>query len=475
MPTIERLGFSDADAAALNEIVSDIERVQREIAALEVRRTRLYARAGGLAQKQSQGRSAKVAAHDMALRGIAAELAGATRTSDRSMQRQIDDARELVEHYPVTVSAWERGEITRGHVRVIVDAGAALPTEARGEFETDAVEMCLDDTPGRVKAGVALLAERLHPRTLAQRHQDARHTRTVQVFPLGDGMSELRTIQPTVVAEGIYDRLTHMGRSIVDARGSRTPSGAENSGSGVGPLAGGAVTRVTEDDAAADDPTADSTAADVTASDTRTMDQIRADVLAQLLLAADPLVDTFVPGDGRGALGAIRAKVQVVVPALTLLERDEGPSDLVGRSPIDPATARALAGTSGRWWERLVTHPVTGQVLHTDSYERTADIDRYLRGRDQHCRFPGCRVAAIRCEVDHTHDFALGGRTAVANLSHLCQRHHSMKQFTAWRVRQLEHGVLEWTSPLGRIYVDEPPTLGVHFAPLAEDLAAAPF
>lgn len=32
-----------------------------------------------------------------------------------------------------------------------------------------------------------------------------------------------------------------------------------------------------------------------------------------------------------------------------------------------------------------------------------------------------------------------------------------MKQFTASRVRQLPGGVIAWTSPLGAIYIDDPP------------------
>lgn len=92
----------------------------------------------------------------------------------------------------------------------------------------------------------------------------------------------------------------------------------------------------------------------------------------------------------------------------------------------------------------------------TDTYQRTAAIDRHLRARDRRCRWPGCVVPAVRCEVDHTVDWALGGTTDVANLAHLCQRHHSQKQFTRWRVRQRTGGVLEWTSPSGRVYADEP-------------------
>ncbi|WP_091500998.1 HNH endonuclease signature motif containing protein [Microbacterium sp. cf332] len=82
---------------------------------------------------------------------------------------------------------------------------------------------------------------------------------------------------------------------------------------------------------------------------------------------------------------------------------------------------------------------------------------KLLKARDQHCRFPGCRLAAIRCEIDHTRDYALGGHTHLANLAHLCQRHHSMKQFTSWQVRQLGGGVLEWTSPGGRMYREDVP------------------
>ncbi|CAL4859034.1 hypothetical protein MMM2322_00675 [Microbacterium sp. MM2322] len=190
---------------------------------------------------------------------------------------------------------------------------------------------------------------------------------------------------------------------------------------------------------------------------------MRADVFADLLLAGTPALDDT-RDTSAGPLGAIRARVQVLVPAATLTGDDDGPCDLAGRSPIDPAAARTLAGNT-RIWERLFHDPTTGVTVATDSYRVPAGMRRFLQARDQHCRFPGCRVAAIRCEVDHTHDHTLGGLTELSNLAHLCQRHHSMKQFTAWRVRQLKGGVLEWTSPLGRIYREDAPTPAVAFTP----------
>jgi len=142
------------------------------------------------------------------------------------------------------------------------------------------------------------------------------------------------------------------------------------------------------------------------------MNQLRSDVLTDMLLTAAPDADPTRTDDGPGTLGAIRARVQVIVPALTLLGSDDGPAELVGRSPIDPDTARGLAGATRIPLERILTQPVTGAVHCVDTYQRTVAIDRFLRARDQHCRFPGCRLPALRCEVDHTIDHALGGPPA---------------------------------------------------------------
>ena len=245
-------------------------------------------------------------------------------------------------------------------------------------------------------------------------------------------------------------KLTQQARAIIDTRDERA---AAHGGDGVA-FGEAATAHSDSDDAAA-----------IVATDQRSIDQVRADVFADLLLAGTPALDDT-RDTTAGPLGAIRARVQVLIPAATLTGQDDGPCDLTGRSPIDPATARTLAGGT-RVWERLFHDPTTGVAVATDSYRVPSGMRRFLQARDQHCRFPGCRVAAIHCEVDHTHDHALGGRTELSNLAHLCQRHHSMKQFTAWRVRQLGGGVLEWTSPLGRTYREDAPTPAVAFTPAA--------
>ncbi|WP_405372433.1 MULTISPECIES: DUF222 domain-containing protein [unclassified Microbacterium] len=431
---------------SLASIVAGVEATERQVAAAQIAQLRVLAAAGRLAEAQTVGTDARVRAHDMALRSIAAEVGGVLRTTDRTVQRRIDEACTIVEGYPAALSAWEMGRITRGHVLVIVDTGSAVPLEVRAEFEAAAIERCEHDTPNRVRGELEILAQRMHPRSFTERHAEAASARNVRLVPGRDGMSELIAALPTVIAAGIHDRLTQQARAIIDTRTER--GHAERAGE-------------------------DTESAQVAASDRRTTDQVRADVFADLLLAGTPALDDT-RDTSAGPLGAIRARVQVLVPAACLTGNDDGPCDLTGRGPIDARSARALAGAT-HIWERLFHDPTTGVTTLTDSYRVPSGMRRFLQARDQHCRFPGCRVAAIRCEIDHTHDHALGGTTELSNLAHLCQRHHSMKQFTAWRVRQHPGGVLEWTSPLGKTYREDAPTPAVAFTLAATPTPAVAF
>ena len=67
-----------------------------------------------------------------------------------------------------------------------------------------------------------------------------------------------------------------------------------------------------------------------------------------------------------------------------------------------------------------------------------------------------------RCEIDHNHDHDKGGATEICNLSHFCKGHHALKhpdldERYRWTATQLPGGAIDWTSPTGATYIDEPP------------------
>ncbi|WP_458040639.1 MULTISPECIES: DUF222 domain-containing protein [Bacteria] len=407
--------------AEFRELALDIDEAREVVARAQAAEARVFARAAAVGMRRvAELDSPSSREAELPMRALAAELGAAARMSDRTVQRRMSDAATLTEKFPATFRAWDEGRVSTGHVAVIMEHGLPITdSDARALFETEALMRAEETTPGRLGSSLARLAESLQPRPLAERHEEARASRGACVRDIGDGMAEFSTIQPAVLAHAMHDRITQQAQAIKNA-----------------------------------DPT-----------DVRTIDQIRADLVADMMLTTTPNVETGSGfSDGFGGLGAIRGIVNVTVPALALAGVTDEPAELVGRCPIDPATARQLAGHA-TGWDRVLADPITGCVLAVDRYTPSADMKRFLRARDQHCRFPGCRQPAHRCDRDHTLDYALGGETACCNLACLCKRHHTLKGETAWTVRQLGGGILEWTSPGGHVYIDKPPPALVVFTP----------
>jgi len=412
----------------LGGILPDLIAVRHQLARLQAREARLLAAtddvvADWVKDAGLQHRSEAEMPHRIA----AAEIAAAWRVSDRTVQRQICDAATLVRDYPGTLAALEAGRISAAHVRVIVASGAIITRpELRAAYEDAVLPYAESEAATRLAPVARLRAQWYADTTLDERHQQARLRRAVSVTDLDDGMAELVAVLPAVLAHGAYDRVTAIARAVQEMRACE---GADAASVG-------------------DEQTA-------AARDRRTLDEVRADVLSDLLLTGQPSTADA----AEGGLGALRGTVQITVPVLTLIgDRVADPFEatvLVGHGPIDAATARSLTADAPGW-DRILTHPVSGAVLAVDRYRPSEEMRRHLRTRDQHCRFPACRVPAKICDIDHTVDHARGGATDVRNLAHVCRRHHTGKHHSPWRVRQRPGGVLEWTSPTARVYIDRP-------------------
>ncbi|PCE14239.1 hypothetical protein AUC47_06315 [Microbacterium sp. SZ1] len=421
---------------------------------------------------------------DAIYRSMLSEYSAAAHLPRGTVEQSFTDARTLSIELPATRAAFRAGDITVGHVREIVRASSVVSEAVRNGrvdaetltlFETAVLVVAEKETAARTRAHACQVAAALAGETVVERHRRAESERCVSVRSVDDGLALLTAVLPEWLAVAIADRLTRMAREVVRGRADAEPTlpPLEDRGD-----------EITVDDLAPDDPRRDSLAAGTVIfgengtftvdplaglvdpltdpnspdvehlpPDDRTLDQIRADLFADLLLVSVPSAEL---GSG---LDAVQPRIQVTVAASTLIGADDRPAELDGHGPLDPAIARALAGRN-TGWSRLFLDP-TGHVVETDTYTPTEAMRRHLRARDQHCRFPGCRMPVHRCEIDHNYDYALGGRTRLDNLSHFCTTHHSLKHPDVdprhrWTARQLPDGNVTWESPLGRSYADPP-------------------
>ena len=417
--------FDDREDAVLTEAVTALLESERELAELEAARVVHFAAAMRVALARSAHRPRAVQEREMAVRSIAAEIGVALRWNDRTVQRRLGESLQMVDDFPATLEALAAARISARHAAVIREVGADLTdAEVRSAYEHRVVERAASDTVAGTRAFARTVVEELHPASITERFANAEQQRRVWIEDDRDGMARLGVLDGAVKIRAMFDRLTQQARAVRAV--ARPADPAKSAGD-------------TDPDAA---------------HDRRTIDQVRADLMCDLVLtgqpAIDPTTDTL-----PGGLGAIRAHVSVVVPALTAAGVTDRGAEVDGLSPIDADTARRLLADSPVW-DRVVTHPVTGAVLAVDRYRPSPALQRFIRARDVHCRFPGCRRPALRCDLDHNRDHARGGPTTRCNLACLCKRHHTLKTETPWRARQLPDGTIEWTSPLERTVTDRP-------------------
>ena len=350
---------------------------------------------------------------DVVLRGLRLELAAAMRITEYAAGNLIALAEALVQRYPEVMTALSDARITERHTEILVDGLDELEPDLRSDLLGEALVFAESQPVGEFRRSLRKLIESARVVTLAERHEAALAHRRVHVEPVGDGMAWTHHLGPEVEATAAYGRATAIAKTILAHEG-----------------------------------------------ETRTLDQIRADVMADLLIEG---TTTAHPTEARG----IRATVVVTVPALALLEADDGavaatgadPATVEGVGPIPIGRARELCGGDAMWM-RVLTHPETGAVLSVgrSQYSPPASLRRLAKWRADRCMGPGCGMPASRCEIDHTIAWEHGGDTALENLAPLCKGHHKVKHHGGWHLKQIPDsgGAVEWTSPAGRRYVVPP-------------------
>lgn len=457
--------------ARLSERYADAMRLRAETSRAQAREMENFRAIRQIVEEAVEQTGASGRAAEMLYRESNAELGATLRIHDRTAAGLLAEA-QLVDDFPAVFEAFKDGRIHAGHLQKIVAAGTELPdATARARFEEVILPIAQRETPSRTDKFARDAAEQLHPDSFIDRHKAAAACRGVWVVDLPDGMSELGVLLPSLEAHAAFNRIKHMARSVRQAnraarariKGTGSATGSDTgdgSGIGNGNGTGTGTGNGNGNGNSGLDVSVDVLGVELPGdpTDERSQGEIEADVIVDMFLTATPAAHT-----GATELSQIKAQIQIQIPVLTAMGRSNKPATLIGVGPIDPATARELAGAASGW-DRVLTDPITHGILAVDRYTPSESLKRTLRVRDEHCRFPGCRQPAHRTDIDHTKDYATGGHTRESNLALLCESHHMMKHEAAWTVVQHAGGILEWTSPTGQVFTDIPAS-SVRFEP----------
>ncbi|MGO9351594.1 MAG: HNH endonuclease signature motif containing protein [Mycobacterium sp.] len=192
----------------------------------------------------------------------------------------------------------------------------------------------------------------------------------------------------------------------------------------------------------------------VCAHDPRTKEERRADALGALAAGADRLGCRC--GRADCAAGKRPAPspvtIHVIAEQATLNGTGTAPaSEINADGLITPELVAELAKSA-----KLVPLIHPGDAAPEPGYTPSKALADFVRARDLTCRWPGCDVPAVNCQLDHTIPHAQGGPTHAGNLKCYCPTHHLLKTFWGWREKQLSDGTLILTSQAGHTYVTTP-------------------
>jgi hypothetical protein len=504
----------------------------------------------------------------LAFRTVVSDVALALGDGEQSVRARMGVAQALVARAPYTLAGALEGSVGWWVASKVADEVARLDPGTARVLDRAVAGFAACQNPRVFARTLRRVRQQVHPTPAPVRHEEAAAARYMDISPGADGMGWLSLFAPAAAIHAIYDRVTCTaklvrqdgdGRTLGQLRADITCAlllddgtldlATENTTTTpttTSPAAYGVDTPGTPAFPAAT-PTSPAAHAVATTPATATFSGAAAITPSSAAHSVDtpatpgalavapatpaspapagfgvagvPGFDgedaAFPGGETRFSLAAIarsvRPHIYLTVPVLTLLGRAEEPGMLDGVEPIDPDTARQLAGLATSF-TRILTHPHTGKVLAIGSkhYRPPAELRHYLKIRDNTCRFPGCTRPAVDCDNDHTIEWANGGTTTAANLATLCRHHHTLRHQARFTLTQRStthsahgnahsgdahysdthggdghgnsgggDGVLTWTTPTGRQYTTtpEPIPTTIHtkapapaYVPTAQDL-----
>jgi len=326
---------------------------------------------------------------------VASEIRAALTLTRRSAGYHLGLAWELTRRLPQVGESLRAGVIDLSKARSSSEKPLICPKRPPDEVADIALERAPQQTTGQLGARIRKLVILVEPDTARTRYEQAVEERRVTSGANEDGTANLYGLQlPAHRANAAMSRINQLARAAKSS----------------------------------DDP--------------RNMDQIRADVLLDLLQGRQL-------GHPRGNRGTVDIQVDLT----TLAGLADNPGELGGYGPVIADIARQVVEEQpDAEWRYTITDD-QGQVVHNGTTRRRPTINqtRNVEARNPICVFPGCRMPASECDLDHNQPWAEGGLTDPSNLAPLCRHDHVVRHH-GWTIQQTRPGSYQWTSPLGSTY-----------------------
>ncbi|ANN19050.1 hypothetical protein SD37_27780 [Amycolatopsis orientalis] len=312
----------------------------------------------------------------------------------------IETSCALVARLPNTLAALENGDIDLYKASKVTQLTREVSDEVAAQVDEFMKKRLADRDPSAIRGSVNRAVQKFDPEGYRERATKKRALRHVSLEHEDETMSTLSGLLPAEVASSIYASLS---------RAARTRRAKDKS---------------------------------------RTLDQHRADVFAERLLAED--------GHGKP-----RAHIHVYVDFLTLTGARDDPAFLAGYGSIPDWLVREIASDPGSTWSRLITDSATGQLLEAgpNKYRSPASLARLIKARDRECTHPTCHRPAEFSEIDHIVTWARDGRTDHHNCHGACRTHNLLKEEPGWTAEPTGNGGMTITTPSGHTYSATPEPL----------------
>jgi hypothetical protein len=349
------------------------------------------------------------------------------------------------------------GDVPAATAHKVVDACAGLDVQACTRVDAEVSGRLAGLDPAQVTAHVRRVATRVAADQVAAQVAKTRRTRTVEVRPGPDGMTDVYALLPTATVAAAWAATEQLAGEYRQLDDTLTLSEARADAFGDLLLRNVTVS-------------AQVTLGVPVVTDRPAPEPERVETIEVPWGDDDTVIDTYTGEETRFADLPPEAQ-RLFQTTTTRLDPDLTPVPMAQVSPgfavsgthlpglgwVDAATVANLLKVLPMDVARAVLDAETGTLasLTTSAYRPPKPMRDFVTTRDGTCRMWGCTRRAEYTDLDHVEPWPTGPTTP-QGLASACRRHHRLKQLDLWHPTLDPDGTLTWTSPTGKRRVTEP-------------------